>query len=190
MLYWCQFSFLAFTTVFLFEWVFAITSKRQGRSCHIVTNSSSRSSSQKSAIFARDRPRDLLRHLTRLIYMLLCHWPNYLETFCRVIRLSTPIQRVLTSTNGVQLQSNLLSLDDGLQPNGKRLNHSRGSVHTTPTTPNKTSSCVASWAVVAVQTRLYLSPVGGPMHSPVYCLLCGWTKQAAFCTPFCWHTVE
>ena len=91
MLYCCQFSFLAFTTAFLFEWVFAITSKRQGRSCHIVTNSSSRSSSQKSDIFARDGPHDLLRHMTRPIYMLLSHWPNYLEMFRCVIRLSAPI---------------------------------------------------------------------------------------------------
>ena len=154
MLYCCQFSFLAFITAFLFEWVFAFTSKRQGRSCHIVTNSSSRSSSQKSAIFARDRPHDLFRHMTRPIYMLLSHWPNYLQRFRRVVRLSALIWRVPTSTDGVQLRSNMLSLHDGLRADGKRLNRSRGSVRTPPTTTDETSSCVASWAVVAVRTKL------------------------------------
>ena len=42
--------------------------KRQGCSCHIVTKLSSCSSSQKSAIFARDRPHDLLRHMTISLY--------------------------------------------------------------------------------------------------------------------------
>ena len=144
MLYSCQFSYLAFTTAFLFECVFAVRSKRQGRSCHIVTNSSSRSSSQKSAIFARDRPHDLLRHMTRPIYMLLFHWPNYLETFRRVVRLSAPIRRVPTSTDGVRLRSNMLSLHDGLRPDGKRSSRSRGSVRTAPTTPDETSHCVVS----------------------------------------------
>ena len=155
MLHCCQFSLLAFTTVFLFEWVFAVTSKRQGRSCHIVTNLSSCSSSQKATISARDRPHNLLCHMTRPIYKLLFHWINYLETFRCVVRLSAPIRWVLTSTDGVQLRLNMLSLDDRLWPDRKRLNCSHGIVRTAPTTPDKTSSCVAHWAVVAVRTRLY-----------------------------------
>ena len=93
---------------------------------------------------ARDRPHDLLRHMTRPIYMLLSHWPNYLETFCRVVRLSAPIRWVPTSTDGVRLRSNMLSLHNGLRADGKRLSRSRGSVRTAPTTPDETSRCVAS----------------------------------------------
>ena len=143
-LLWQRRPFLAFTTAFLFECAFAVMSNRQGRSCHIVTNSSSRSSSQKNAIFARDRSHDLLRHMTRPIYMLLSHWPNYLETFRRVVRLSAPIRRVPTITDGVRLRSNMLSLHDRLQPDGKRSSRSRGSVCTAPTTPDETTRCVAS----------------------------------------------
>ena len=153
-LLWRRRPFLAFTTAFLFECVFAVMSNRQGRSCHIVTNSSSHSSSQKSATFARDRPHDLLRHMTRPIHMLLSHWPNYLEMFRCVVRLSAPIRQVPTSTNGVRLRLNMLSLHARLWPDGKRLSRSHGSVRTAPTTPNETSRCVASRLRPSWRSRL------------------------------------
>ena len=109
-------KFFYFNTAFLVECAFAVTSKRQGRSCHNSLARPRVPHPPNPPSLPENRAHDLLRYMT----MLYCRWPHYRKTLYRAVRVSAPISRVPTRNEWGRLRSNMLSLDDGLRPDGKR----------------------------------------------------------------------